>query len=150
MGIFAKKKKSKATRTKSTTSSKPTPAKKAKQPEVKQIILSNVDVIISTHNDSNGGHPHVLMDEIDDKNVSVGLTTRPKKGKNHPNYPLAKDPVGGDKQSYMRRQATIDNKGNYKNPRSGSMAKKDYDKAKEYADRAKENYIAKKNANKKK
>ncbi|HAT83779.1 MAG TPA: hypothetical protein DE061_05740 [Clostridiales bacterium] len=122
---------------------------KEKQQEQQQEVEPDVEVIISTHNDSNGGHPHVLMDEIDDNNVSVGLTTRPKKGKNHPNYPLEKDPTGKGKKSFMRRQATIDVKNNYKDPKSGAMAKKDYEKAKEYASRAKEKYIAKKEENKK-
>lgn len=123
---------------------------KGKQRKQQQKVEHDVDVIISTHNDANGGHPHVLMDEIDDNNVSVGLTTRSKKGKNHPNYPLEKDPTGKGKTSFMRRQATIDVKKNYKDPTSGAMAKKDYEKAKEYANRAKEKYIAKKEENKKK
>ena len=93
---------------------------KEKQQEQQQEVEPDVEVIISTHNDSNGGHPHVLMDEIDDNNVSVGLTTRPKKGKNHPNYPLEKDPTGKGKKSFMRRQATIDVKNNYKDPKSGN------------------------------
>lgn len=39
----------------------------------------NVQVTIKNHKDKNGGHPHVIIDNIDNKHVSVGLTTTQKK-----------------------------------------------------------------------
>lgn len=44
----------------------------------------------------------------------------------------------------MRRQATIDDKENYSNKRSGVMAEEDYNAAQTYAERAKKKYIEKK------
>ena len=49
-----------------------------------------IQVIIKTHNDTKGGHPHIIVDNVDNKHVSVGLSTKPKKGKNSPNYKLEK------------------------------------------------------------
>ena len=48
----------------------------------------SIPVRIKTHNDRNGGHPHIIVDDIDDKHVSVGLTHDKYKGKNHKNYTL--------------------------------------------------------------
>lgn len=106
--------------------------------------IATVKVITATHSDKKGGHPHVLMGEIDDKNVSVGLTTKSKKGKNHPNRPLKIDPLGTGRESYMRRQATIDDKKKYSDERNGVMAEEDYNAAQTYAERAKKKYIEKK------
>lgn len=99
-----------------------------------------VEVTIKFHGDKNGGHNHVIVEDIDDKHVSVGLTTKKKKGKNHPNYPLDQSPLGDGKESYMRRQGTVAPKKEYMSPRKGKMTKDDYAQAKVYADRAKEKY----------
>lgn len=40
-----------------------------------------IQVIIKTHNDTKGGHPHIIVDNVDNKHVSVGLSTKPKKEK---------------------------------------------------------------------
>lgn len=104
-----------------------------------------VSVDIKTHKDKKGGHPHVIIDNIDDKHVSVGLSTHPKKGKNGTNYALEKNPLDGNKQSYLRRQGTVDKKENYYSKRKGSMTRKDYERAKVYGDRAKQKYISQKN-----
>lgn len=102
----------------------------------------SVTVLIKQHKDKKGGHPHVVLEDIDDKHVSVGLTHARKKGKNSPNYAMEYDPLGGNKPSYMHRQGTVDNKKAYYNNRKGKMSAKDYDKAKEYGDKAKKKYIA--------
>lgn len=36
---------------------------------------TDIPVTIKTHKDKNGGHPHIIVDNIDDKHVSVGLST---------------------------------------------------------------------------
>lgn len=72
-----------------------------------------IQVIIKTHNDTKGGHPHIIVDNVDNKHVSVGLSTKPKKGKNSPNYKLEKSPLNDGKQSFMRRQGTVAPKGEY-------------------------------------
>ena len=66
--------------------------KRAKTKQVKSDSKGTllITVEIKNHNDKNGGHPHIIVDNIDDKHVSVGLTHDKKKGKNHPNYPLQK------------------------------------------------------------
>ena len=101
-------------------------------------------ITIKNHKDKHGGHPHVIIENIDDKHVSVGFTTKPKKGKNHPNYPLATSPLKDNKKSYMRRQGTVDSKKNYEKQRKGQMTAVDYAKAKEYGDKAKRKYLNKK------
>lgn len=102
-----------------------------------------VTVVIKDHYDSNGGHPHAIMDDIDDKHVSVGLTTKVKKGKNSTNKKLKKDPLDSGELSHMRRQATVDKKRNYTNERSGTMVKSDHEIAKKYAEKAKIKYMQK-------
>ena len=108
----------------------------------------DIPVTIKNHKDKNGGHPHVIVDNIDNKHVSVGLSTKPKKGKNSPNYALEKSPLNDGKTSYMRRQGTVAPQGEYEKPRKGSMTPKDYNRAKEYGDKAKKKYIEKKDKKK--
>ncbi len=106
--------------------------------------FKGVTVIIKRHKDQNGRHPHVIVDDVDDKHVSVGLTTTPKKGKNHPNIKLDNDPLNEGKVSYMRRQGTVDDKANYSSSRKGLMSSKDYEKAKQIGETAKQKYLRKK------
>lgn len=106
-----------------------------------------ISVNIKDHADKKGGHPHVILENIDDKHVSVGLTTRPKKGKNHPNYKLGTSPLSDGKTSYMRRQGTVAPINEYMNPRSGKMLPDDYEKAIEYGNKAKQKYLDNKKSN---
>lgn len=70
-----------------------------------------VEVTIKKHKDKNGGHYHIIVDNIDDKHVSVGLTTKTKKGKSGGNnYAMEKSPFNDGKKSLMRRQGTVANK----------------------------------------
>ena len=50
--------------------------KKNKPP--KKAVKSNdfVLITIKTHKDSKGGHPHGIIDNVEDKHVSVGFTDR--------------------------------------------------------------------------
>lgn len=121
----------------------------ANKPEI--AIEKNKDMVIVTlkyHGDKNGGHHHVIVEDIDDCHVSVGLSTRKKKGKNNPNYPLEQSPLGDGKKSYMRRQGTVAPKREYYSPSEGVMTEKNYAKAKEYGDKAKKKYLDKKVAKK--
>ncbi len=105
---------------------------------VTPVEVDLVDIVVKTHNDANGGHPHVILEDyIDNKHVSVGLTTKPSKGKTTKNYPLEIDPLNSGSRSYMRRQATIDSKSKYKNKQNGRMTDRDYKKAKQYGETAK-------------
>lgn len=103
-----------------------------------------VDVKIRRKQDTKAAHPHVITESFDDKNVSVGLTTQPKKGKGHNNYELANDPLGGNKKSYMRKQGTVAPKKDYGSLSYGKMTEKDYNKAKDIGKRAKEKHLNKK------
>lgn len=115
----------------------------------KQTKKSNdIQVQIKRHDDKNGGHNHVIVGNVDDRHVSVGLTTKAKKGKNAPNYKLEKSPLQDGKQSFMRRQGSVYPKKEYYDARLGTMTKKDYAKAKEYGERAKQKYIAEKDKKK--
>ena len=101
-------------------------------------------VLIKTHKDKKGGHFHVILEDIDDRHVSVGLSTQPKKGKKAPNYKFEKSPLGDGKTSYMRRQGTVAPRREYEKPRFGRLTVKDYSRAKLYGDRAKEKYLSRK------
>ena len=111
----------------------------------------DISVVIKKHNDSNNGHPHVILEDFEDKHVSVGLTTRKYKGTNssRKNYRLEKDPLGKLENSYMRRKGIVDYKTNYQNPRKGKLTKKDYEQALLYGQKAKEKYIKKQQEKKK-
>lgn len=104
-----------------------------------------VNIITRRHGDKNKGHHHVILDEIDDNYVSVGLTTKAKKGKNHPNYKLDRDPFGSSGASYMRRSGSVHRKVEYSaSTRKGTMTPKDYSKAVQYGNSAKNRYIVNK------
>ncbi len=103
-----------------------------------------IEVNIKFHGDKNGGHNHVIVEDIDDKHVSVGLTTKSKKGKNHPNLPLEQSPLGDGKESFVRRQGTVAPKKEYKAPRKGKMTQNDYTKVKKIGEKAKKKYLEEK------
>lgn len=103
-----------------------------------------MSVILKRHRDKNNGHRHVILGDIDDKHVSVGLTSKKKKGRNSTNYDCKSDVIGNGENSYMRRQGTVDYKSNYFSPTTGQMAEKAYEQAKIYGERAKERYLNKK------
>ncbi len=123
------------------TNKKPAAAKPAtgKQRDLVQVRLKR-------HKDKNRGHHHIILEDFEDKHVSVGLTTKKTKGKNstRKNYPCEVDPLGKGKDSFMRRQGTVDLMSNYDTrEQKGKMSPKDYAKAKEYGDKAKNKYIEK-------
>lgn len=108
-----------------------------------------VPVTVKTHHDKKGGHPHVIMGNIDDKHVSVGLSTHPTKGKGSKNYRLEKSPLNDEKKSYMRRQGTVAPKKDYSGKRDGTMTPKDFAQAVIYGERAKQKYLNEKKDKKK-
>ena len=110
--------------------------------------VPTVNIQVKNYRDKNGGHPHVIVDDIDNNHVSVGFTHSPKKGKGHPNYALEINPLGGPEKTYMRRQGTVVPKKDYYEPRTGIMTEKDYAKAKEYGETSKRKYIDKNNKKK--
>ena len=112
--------------------------------EAKTAERKLVDVEIRKHNDAKGGHPHIMVDTVGDKNVSVGITHSKKKGKNHPNLPLEVNPLGGTEQTFLRRQGTVDNKENYgATAQTGKMTVTDNAKAKQIGERAKQKELNK-------
>lgn len=117
-------------------------------PIVSDQSKKKIAVKIKNHTDKKGGHPHIILGDVDENHVSVGLTTKPKKGKNSTNYKMEVSPLGDGRQSYMRRQGTVAPKGEYKQPRSGSITEKDFAKAKEYGEKAKQKYLNEKSAKK--
>lgn len=108
-----------------------------------------VTVTLKFKVDKNGGHNHVIVDNIDDNHVSVGLTTQKKKGKNSTNFKLEHSPLPNDKTSYARRQATVAPKKSYTTPRAGKVTTKDLTRLKQYGEKAKKKYIAQKKSKKK-
>ena len=107
-----------------------------------------IPVSIKKHADKNGGHHHIILENVGDNHVSVGLTTHPKKGKNSPNAKCDFDPLGNGAKSYMRRQGIVSPVKEYgKQVYKGKMSPNDYARAKKYGDKAKEKHL---NLNKKK
>lgn len=136
-----KKKKSEKVPASSTEKTKRNTATGTKATEKKRPLVS---VQIKNHKDVKGGHPHVVLEDIDDKHVSVGLTTKPKKGKNATNYKLEVSPLGDGRQSYARRQGTVAPRKEYEKPRKGNLTTADYTRIKSYGEKAKQKYIEKK------
>lgn len=105
-----------------------------------------VVIRIKNHVDKNGGHSHVILEDFEDKHVSVGLTSKAKKGKNAPNYKCETDILGTGKNSYMRRQGTVAPIKDYsKKERKAKMSHTDFAKAKVYGAKAKQKYLDKRN-----
>lgn len=99
--------------------------------------------MVKDYRDKKGGHPHVILEDMDNKHVSVGLTQDKYKGRNATNYECQISPLGDNKHSYMRRQAQVEPKKDYYNPRNGKMDMGDYNRANIYGERAKEKYLQK-------
>lgn len=114
------------------------------KPLISEPKTSFVSVLLKRHRDTQGNHHHVILEDIEDKHVSVGTTTKSKKGKNSTNYGCDNDIVGTGQRSYLRRQGIVDFKTNYSDPKQGRMTIKDYAQAKIYGQRAKEKYLAQK------
>ena len=76
---------------------------------------SLIPVRIKRHRDKNGGHHHIIVEDFDNKHVSVGLTTRKTKGENstRKNYKCEVNPLGGSGESYLRRQGMVARKQEY-------------------------------------
>lgn len=89
------------------------------------------------------------MGTYKDRNISVGLTSKKKKGQNSnsTNYKLERSPFDDNELSYMRRQGQVRLKRDYFDTKYGVMTQKDYKVAQVYADRAKEKYIKKEQRN---
>lgn len=83
-----------------------------------------------------------MIGQVQDKNVSVGLTSKSKKGKNHPNIKLEHNPLKNKKTSHMRRQGTVDKKSNYSSTsQTGKLTQADNEKAQKIGNKAKQKYL---------
>ena len=103
-----------------------------------------VPVTVKKRNDNNDGHFHVIFDTFEEHHSSVGITKRPKKGKNSPNYDCKNSILGNNVRSFARRQGTVAPVSTYsENTYSGNMTETAYNQAKIYAERAKEKFLAK-------
>lgn len=94
-----------------------------------------------------GDHPHIILDDIEDNHVSVGLSTKKKKGKSKragTNKKLDHDPLGEGKYSHIRRQATIEKRVRYHKERTGTMTEEDHKVAKGYGEKAKAKWLKRK------
>ena len=104
-----------------------------------------ITVDLKFHPDSNGGHHHIIVEDLGDNHVSVGLTTNPKYDTKHKNVPLEHSPLSNQKQSYASRKGTVDKKNNYNSPKQGQITKTDKTKVTQIADKAKAKAIKKAN-----
>lgn len=123
---------------------------RTKKPAVKRAKSKNLGLVpvkIKNHKDKKGGHPHIMLDKVAGKEVSVGITHDSKKGKNSTNYKCKVNPLGTKETTYLRRQGTVADSKEYYGNRAGNMHPDDYKQAKIFAERAKEKHIQ--NGNKK-
>ncbi|MBQ4071968.1 MAG: hypothetical protein IJD51_06135 [Clostridia bacterium] len=100
-----------------------------------------VPVIIKRHRDKNNGHRHIILENIDDRHVSICITSDPKKGRTSTNYKCQTDILGSGKLSYLRRQGYVEPIADYFGPKKRKMAQTDYLRAKVYGERAKQRYL---------
>lgn len=108
--------------------------------------IDTFSVPLKRHKDKNRGHWHVILETFDGFHVSVGTTSKPKKGKKATgtNYPCENDILGNGKPTYLRRQGNVDFTENYYGKKSGKMTQKDYRQAMIYGARAKQKFLQKK------
>ena len=66
------------------------------QKQVEKLKSGLITVRMKTHRDDNGDHHHVILEDIDGRHVSVGLTRQKMKGKNSTNYKCKVNPLGND------------------------------------------------------
>ena len=133
-----------ATGTKNKTVKRPSKQNSEREKKKYEKPLIFRPVTIKKHRDTNGNHPHIILEDFENNYVSVGLTRASKKGRNATNYACEINPLGGEDKSYMRRQGTVEPKSNYIPPeRKGKMSPKDFEKAKQYGDKAKQKYLEK-------
>lgn len=85
-----------------------------------------------------------MVDKVQGKEVSVGLTHSPKSGKNMPNRKLEVNPLGGKETVYMQRRGTVAPKKEYGAAKQGNMHPKDYTAAQKYGETAKQKALNKK------
>lgn len=125
-----------------TTATKQTTANKS---SISKSTTTNglITVDLKFHPDSNGGHHHIIVEDLGDNHVSVGLTTSPKYDSKHKNIKLEHSPISNHKQSYASRKGTVDKKKNYNSPKQGQITQTDKTKVKQIADKAKAKVIKK-------
>ncbi len=107
----------------------------------KKSSIDMVDVTLKKHRDKKGGHHHVILETFDNYHVSVGLTSKNSKGKGSTNYDCKSDVLKSGKNSYMRRQGTVDKKSSYFDKRKSKMTATAFAQAKIYGQRAKEKFL---------
>lgn len=107
---------------------------------------STFSVPLKRHGDKKGGHWHVILETFSGHHVSVGTTSKKKKGKKAKgtNYLCDNDILGNGETSYLRRQGTVDKVKKYHDNAIGKMSLKDYQQAKIYGARAREKFLQKK------
>ncbi|MCM1289627.1 MAG: hypothetical protein NC132_03130 [Corallococcus sp.] len=121
---------------------KPTTSTKSKSATKKKEVKT-VSITIKSLPDSQGGHIHFILDNLEDNHVTVGITHDKYKGKNHPNIPLEVNPTGGTEQSYMKRQGTVAEKKRYTDEQKGKISKSDLSKAVHIGEKAKQKHLNK-------
>ena len=118
---------------------------KSKSPAVATTQSELVTVNLKFHPDSNGGHHHIIVENLGDKHVSVGVTRDNKYDKKHNNVPLDHSPLSNGQKSYALRKGTVDEKKNYNSPKQGEITTEDAAKVKKIADKAKAKELKKNN-----
>lgn len=116
---------------------------KSNAPVVATTQSELITVNLKFHPDSNGGHHHIIVENLGDKHVSVGVTTKKKYDKKHNNIPLDHSPLSNGQKSYALRKGTVDIKKNYNSPKQGEITTEDAAKVKTIAYKAKEKEIKK-------
>lgn len=106
---------------------------------------ANVKVKIKRLSDKNDGHKHIIGDSIDDKYVSIGLTTQTTPGKSkHKNKALQARVLNLNKTSYLRREGRVEKKSKYTNNYIGYVTPDDKIEIDARISKAKQKYLDKK------
>ncbi len=107
---------------------------------------ANIKVKIKWLNDKQGGHHHIIGDSIDDKHVSVGLTSKSRPGKSrHKNIELESRILDKKTTSFIRREAKVLHKDLYTGNYVGYVTTKDKEQIDNRIAIAKKKYKDKKN-----
>ena len=102
---------------------------------------ANIKVKMKWHKDKQGGHHHIIGDSIDDKYVSVGLTSKSRPGKSkHKNTQLEARILDKETTSYLRREAQVIRKDLYTGNYVGYVTCNDKKQIDNQIEKAKEKY----------
>lgn len=123
------------------------PSTNNKAIEKQGLLVDIQEVFIKYYRDTNDSHPNVIGGSVDNKYISVGLTTEKFKGKSNntgTNKQIDINPLDDNVKGYLRRSCTIDDKNKFTGNYIGILSNDDANWVKGMSNKAKEKYKNKK------